>query len=114
MHMIERYAAFFLIALSSISLSAQTEQEPNDNTAQANVLLSGSAVSGDIGCGNNSSDYFAITTSGDGRLDLSVGASNTGALGSLQQHGAFRSNIGARERVLCCRALLRTDLCEHE
>jgi hypothetical protein len=71
-----------LFALLPLLAGAQTETEPNDNTAQANTITLGTAMNGDIGpapCSSGTSDdYFALNLAADGRIDITTNASNSG------------------------------------
>ncbi|HNE81787.1 MAG TPA: hypothetical protein PKX39_14475, partial [Flavobacteriales bacterium] len=71
-------------------LSAQTESEPNDNSAQANALTLGTAMTGDIGgapcASGTSNDWFVITTTQDGTLSLNTNTTTSGGPGALRVH----------------------------
>ncbi len=96
--MVVRAVALSILGFFSAALSAQSESEPNDEQAGADLLPVSTATTGNIGCGNNTEDWFAITTVDDGRVDLSVDVSNTGVPGSLQVQ-VFNSGGGLLANV---------------
>lgn len=79
-----RNALLLIVAGIPLFGRAQTEQEPNDNSGQANALAASTTTTGNINCGNTTADWFVLTTPADGLLSLAVNVSNTGTPGSVQ------------------------------
>jgi len=67
--------ALLLVSLFIISTAKATETEPNDTKAQANTLTLNGSNSGGIGAAADI-DWWKITTTSDGKLDVTVTVSN--------------------------------------
>ncbi|HEX5155262.1 MAG TPA: pre-peptidase C-terminal domain-containing protein [Parafilimonas sp.] len=65
----------FLSVLCAWSVANAAESEPNDTKAQANTLALNGNNSGAIGTSTDQ-DWWKVTTTGDGKLDVGISVSN--------------------------------------